>query len=51
MSEKGMYKNFLEAFLRVTFSNRKVRRRKLADRCGIMFLKKAYGRDQGLNPS
>lgn len=49
MSGKGMYNNFLEAFLRMTFSNRKVRKRKLADRCGIIFLKRAYGRDPCLN--
>lgn len=40
----------LQAFFRVDKGfNRKVRKKQLANRCGIAFLKKTYVRDLGLN--
>lgn len=50
MRVQGDVQDDLEAFSRVDkgFSNRKVRRKQLANRCGIIFLKKAYVRDSGL---
>lgn len=51
MHIQGDVQDDLQAFSRVDkgFSNRKVRRKQLANRCGIIFLKKAYVRDPGLN--
>jgi len=51
MHVQGDVQDDLQVFSRVDkgFSNRKVRRKQLTNRCGIMLLKKASVRHQGLN--
>lgn len=51
MHVQGDVQDGLEALLRVDkgFGNRKVRRKQLANRCGIIFLKKSFVRDPGSN--
>lgn len=51
MHVQGDVQDDPQACLRVDkgFSSRKVRRKQLANRCGIIFLKKAYVKDPGLN--
>lgn len=51
MHVQGDVQDGLEALLRVDkgFGSTKVRRKQVANRCGIIFLKKSFVRDSGLN--